>query len=49
MTLATIFRRFDLELYETTREDVDAAHDFMVPSPRLDSKGMRVLVLAKAQ
>lgn len=39
MTLAMIFRRFDLKLYETTREDVDAAHDFMVPSPRLDSKG----------
>lgn len=35
MTLATIVRRFNLELYETTREDVDAAHDFMVPSPRM--------------
>lgn len=43
VTLATIFRRFDLELYETTREDVDPAFQFMVPSLRLDSKGMRVL------
>lgn len=43
VTLATIFRRFDFELYETTREDVDPAFQFMVPSLRLDSKGMRVL------
>ena len=28
VTLATIFRRFDLELYETTREDVDAVRTF---------------------
>lgn len=28
LTLAAIFRRFDLELYETTRDDVDVAHDF---------------------
>ena len=43
-TLATIFRRFKLDLFETSREDVDAAHDFMVPCPRLDSKGVRVKV-----
>ncbi|KAL6721586.1 hypothetical protein ACLMJK_000690 [Lecanora helva] len=44
VTLATVFRRFDLELFDTTRRDVDAEHDFMVPCPRLDSKGVRVLV-----
>lgn len=44
VTLATIFRRFDFELFETSRRDVDAEHDFMVPCPSLDSKGMRVLV-----
>lgn len=42
--LAPVFRRVDLELYETTREDVDAHPNFFVPSPRLDSKVMRVLV-----
>ena len=44
VTLATMFRRFEFELFETVREDVDAAHDFMVPHPRLSSKGMRVMV-----
>ncbi|KAK5126470.1 hypothetical protein LTR85_010706 [Meristemomyces frigidus] len=29
LTLATVFRRFDLELFETDRSDVDAAHDFV--------------------
>jgi cytochrome P450 len=44
LTLAAVFRRFDLELFETTREDVDIVHDFFSPSARLDSKGVRVLV-----
>jgi cytochrome P450 len=44
LTLATLFREFDLELYETTREDVDIAHDSFSAIPRLDSKGVRVLV-----
>lgn len=34
VTLATIFRRFDLELYETTREDVDAVRKFQNYSSR---------------
>ena len=44
VALATVFRRFEFELYGTSR-DVDAKHDFFVLSPRLDSKGMRVLVM----
>jgi cytochrome P450 len=44
LTVASIFRRFELELFETTREDVDIMHDFFNPYPRLDSKGVRVLV-----
>ncbi|KAI9795009.1 MAG: hypothetical protein M1816_000029 [Peltula sp. TS41687] len=43
LTLATVFRRFDMKLYETTRADVDFAHDFFNPSARLDSKGARVV------
>ena len=44
VTLACVFRRFDFELFETTRDDIDPQHDFMVPSPRLGSKGLQVLV-----
>jgi hypothetical protein len=31
------------ELFETDESDVVAAHDFIVPLPRLDSKGVRVI------
>ena len=44
MTLAAIFRNFDFELYQTDLSDVELAHDFFLPSPRLDSKGVRVKV-----
>lgn len=44
LTLAALFRRFELELFETTRADVDVAHDFVAGTPRLDSKGVRVVV-----
>lgn len=43
LTLAAIFRRFDLHLYETTRDDVDVIHDFFNPLARRDSKGVRVI------
>lgn len=39
-----LFRRFTFELYETDVSDVEVAHDFMVPQPKLDTKGMRVKV-----
>jgi hypothetical protein len=42
--LATIFRRFEFELYETDVSDVQLAHDFFLPSPKLDSEGVRVKV-----
>lgn len=42
--LAYLFRRFNMSLYETTRADVDIEHDFFTAFPRLDSKGVRVLV-----
>lgn len=44
LTLAAVFRRFDFELFQTDRSDIDVAHDFFNPSPKLDSKGLRVLV-----
>jgi cytochrome P450 len=44
LTLATLIRRFDFELFETDRSDVELAHEFFVPVSKLDSKGVRVLV-----
>ena len=44
MTLAALFRKFDFELYQTHISDIEFAHDFFAPSPRLDSKGVRVKV-----
>jgi cytochrome P450 len=44
MALAAVFRRFELSLFETTRDDVEVVHDFVAGSARLDSKGARVAV-----
>ncbi|KAI9747366.1 MAG: hypothetical protein M1835_002130, partial [Candelina submexicana] len=44
LVTAAIFRKFDTELYKTTRRDVDLAHDFGVPHAALDSKGVRIIV-----
>lgn len=47
MTLANVFRRFEMELYETTRErDIDIQYDFVNGLPSLDSLGVRVMVKA---
>ncbi|KAK8218611.1 cytochrome P450 [Phyllosticta capitalensis] len=40
--LGTLFRKYDLELFETDESDVKMAHDFFVAAPKLDSKGVRV-------
>jgi hypothetical protein len=45
---AAIFRRFEFELYETDVSDLELKHDFFIPIPRLDSKGVRVKVTAVA-
>ena len=44
LTLAAVFHRFDMELYDTDRSDVDIVHDYFNPSPKDDSKGVRVLI-----
>jgi dihydroneopterin aldolase len=44
LTIAGIFRQYELELFETSVEDIKMAHDFFSPFPRLDSKGVRVRV-----
>ena len=43
-SLVAVFRRFELELYETTRADIDVAHDFFNPQPRKGAVGLRVTV-----
>jgi hypothetical protein len=44
MTLAGVFRSFEFELYQTDISDVELAHDFFLPHPKMDSKGVRVKV-----
>ncbi|KAL2831417.1 cytochrome P450 [Aspergillus cavernicola] len=43
LVFASLFRFFDFTLYETDITDIELAHDFFLPFPRLDSKGVRVL------
>jgi len=43
--MAALFRRFRFELFETDVPDVELKHDFFLPSPKLDSKGVRVKVV----
>ena len=49
IALATIFRRFHLELFETTREDVDFERDLLVPVPKKGYRNVRVLVKEQKQ
>lgn len=44
LATAGIFRRVEMELYETGLSDVEVKYDNFAPKPRLDSKGVRVLV-----
>ena len=44
ITLATIFTRYQFELYETDKTDVEMAHAYLVPYPKWDSKGVRATV-----
>jgi len=43
--IATIFRRFELELFDTSKADVEIVHDYFVGMPLMTSKGIRVRVL----
>ena len=40
--------RYDMELFETDVSDVQFRHDFHVAYPRLDSKGVRVMMRGNA-
>lgn len=44
LALATVFRRYKPELFNTLRErDIDLAYDGFLPQPSPDSKGVRVI------
>lgn len=44
MSTAGIFRRLEMQLFETDDSDVTYQFDNYTPKARLDSKGIRVLV-----
>lgn len=45
ITIATVFQRFDLELHNTTRDDIDIKHDLFIPRPKnLNTLGVQVRV-----
>ena len=44
LALAAVFGQFELELYQTTRKDVDPVIDYFIPKPEVGSNGVRVLV-----
>ncbi len=43
--LAALFRRFEFELFETTRRDIDIVRDFFNTAAELDTTGLRVKVV----
>ncbi|KAL5325161.1 hypothetical protein ACEPPN_006284 [Leptodophora sp. 'Broadleaf-Isolate-01'] len=44
LTIATVFRRYELELFDTIRErDIDLAYDGFLPQPSPEAKGFRVV------
>ncbi|KAI1178015.1 cytochrome P450 [Nemania sp. FL0916] len=43
VALAMLFRRHDLELYQTDRSDVDFIVDLVRPMPKWETKGVRVV------
>lgn len=45
LTTAIVFRRFDMELYQTGKADIEIARDCFVTAPVEGSKGVRVRVV----
>lgn len=44
LATGNLFRRFDLQLFETTERDVRPEHDFFAPYAPADSEGVRVKI-----
>lgn len=47
MTIANVFRRLEMELFETERDDVTIVCDAFIGHPKKESKGVRVKVTKK--
>jgi hypothetical protein len=44
LMLAAVVRRFDLALFQTDFSDIEAVCDALMPMPKSDTKGVRVMV-----
>lgn len=46
LVLAVLYRPGgpEFELYETDETDVKHVHDFLIPLPKLDTKGVRAVI-----
>ena len=47
IVLASVFGRFEFQLYETDIEDVEMAHAYLLPMPKWESKGIRGVVKSR--
>ena len=47
LTLATLVRRFDWDMYETGLDDIVCKHDFFVAVADLESKGVRAILRSR--
>lgn len=45
ISLANVYRNFEFELFETSRESVDVYRDMFLPHPKPGTQGVRVKVL----
>jgi hypothetical protein len=44
VVIAIVFRRFEMELWETTRDHVDMVRDGFIPIPKRPATEMKILV-----
>jgi len=44
LTIGNLFNRFDMELFETTEEDIRLTHDFFTLDASKEAQGLRVLI-----
>ena len=49
LILAALFRRFNMELFETDITDVDLERDWFIPQPKWNSRGVRAKVVSHVE
>jgi hypothetical protein len=45
LTTAAIFRRYDMELFDTTIDDIKVKHDFFAAAPAQPARGIKVRIV----